>query len=313
MPSYKTVITVGDVEDKLEMGYSTIDVWASVDQGATYREVTAPSAICAKLYSTPIPPNLEVSGYSFEFSLDGYESQRVTFSGNVPIWTPPMVASKLNESFPGLASVETIGRSQYVVLSSAYTGRATSVECTYSENPEAFPRAKADGRAGRLQLQAGKYIYDFSDPAGKEDTRYKWRFSANGVGPMSDFTFRVFGKLERAPGIPVSVATARFVGLDGQAARRRVIFYDNEIQLSASGTVVGTAGEPAVVEADQSGFLQALLPRGLRVKVAIEGTSFLREIMVPNTPTFDLLQAMALAPDQFTVQTTAPLLTRRSL
>lgn len=313
MPAYKTVITVGDVEDKLTLGFTSIEVWASYNEGGTYEEMTAPAPLPAKFYSAPSPPVLDVAGYSFGFSIDGFPASRVTFPSLPRDWSLPMIATRMNEIFPGLASVDTVGRSEYVTLSSVAVGRSASVACTYSENPDVFPVVGVLGRDGRPVLQAGKYIYDYSDPGGKDSTRYKWRFSANGANPVSGFSFRSFGKLDRAPAVPVSLATARFVGLDGQPLARKVYITESALQGPMNGYIVGSPSDNLVVDTDSDGFLQVLLVRGMRVLVAVEGTSLVREITVPNAATFDLLAAVGATPDQFSVQTVPPLLTRRSL
>jgi hypothetical protein len=61
------------------------------------------------------------------------------------------------------------------------------------------------------------------------------------------------------------------------------------------------------------GFLQVPLVKGLRLKVALEGTSLIQDLVVPETPTFDFFDSMTETLSRFSIQAPAPLLTRRSL
>jgi hypothetical protein len=101
-----------------------------------------------------------------------------------------------------------------------------------------------------------------------------------------------------------------FVGMDGDPVRGQVI-------LSMQGSpIMGPSALSAplsvVVEANADGFLQVPLLRGATLTVAIEGTSFVRTITVPSTPSFNLATALGAAADGFAVQTVPPLLSRRS-
>jgi hypothetical protein len=314
MSAYKTVITVGDVIDKLDLGFTHIEVWASEDEGGTYKEITESVAGVAKFYSAPylLTQTLPVGGMTVGFSFSGQTDLWVTFSDLIRDWTLALVVDRLNQVFPGRFAVEQVGQHFYIVGSSSNTGRVASVACTYSEIPGVFPPdVSVRGTDARIQLASGTLIYPYTDIAGKAGTRYKWRFSANGVNPISSFSARVLGDLERAAKVPVSIGTASFVGLDGAPTKRRLLIYEDMLPSRLGAYVVGT-GEPKVAESDDTGFLQVTLPQGARVRIAVEGSALVREITVPATQSFDIMTAMASAEDQFTVQTTPPLLTRRS-
>lgn len=110
----------------------------------------------------------------------------------------------------------------------------------------------------------------------------------------------------------LATATAKFDGLDGQPARPTLIIAleDPPLPVGAGEYVVNPS--PLVVQAAVDGTLSVQLPRGAKVRVAIEGTTYVRTITVPNVASFDLLQAMGDVPDQFAVQATPPLVSRRS-
>lgn len=162
----------------------------------------------------------------------------------------------------------------------------------------------------RIVLVDGATIYNYYDVAGTSARRYRWRFSANGAAPISSYSQHHNGKPMPVAGAQLSVATARFTTLDGRPARRKMIFAV-ESQTEVGDFSIGQ--DTLSVESDENGYLQIPLVQGAVVRVAIEGTSIVRTITVPSTPSFNVLQAVADAPDEFTVQTVPPLLTRRSI
>jgi hypothetical protein len=317
MPSYKTVITVGNANDKLDLGYTYIEVWASWDEGRTYHEVTSQAVDCAHYLSTDGTGH-RVEGLTFGFSIDGAEERRVTFVDPLRplledpnLWSTEEIVAKLNQEFPTLASIKTVGPRKFIDIGSPSTGRASSVSCTYSEDRNVFPLGTVYGRDARILLVRDKLIYPYTDLSGTQGIRYKWRFSKNGSSPISPFSARKMGDLERAQLLPVSIATARFVGNDGTPVEKTVLIVVESSQMIGGMFLAG--GTSQLVTTDESGFLQFPLVIGSKVKFAIEGTYFVKEVTVPNAQTFDILTAMSGVDDGFTVQETAPLLTKRSL
>jgi hypothetical protein len=110
----------------------------------------------------------------------------------------------------------------------------------------------------------------------------------------------------------VAVGTAQFADFQGRPIQRTMVIVADLGPMAISGMGVGQPA-PLVVSSDDNGYLQVELVQGMRVRVAIEGTAYVREITVPNTATFDLLSAMASAPDPFTIQVPPPFLIRRTV
>jgi hypothetical protein len=303
---YGTVITVGDANEKLDLGFDCIEVWASTDQGATYEEITSQEAAPASLHSLPAGTTYLLGGRKLRFSIDGGPDSLVEFDSRHIYWTPLEVVAAVNAVHAGVASVA----SNRVVLTSLETGRMSSVEVTYDDGM-LFPVRHVCGKDSRIALVRDRFVYPFTDLAGLPDIRYKWRFSHDGANPVSLFSARVMGTLDVLGGAPVSIAVARFVGVDGKPLKRTVVVSMSNSPENIGGIAVGSS--PIIHEADETGLVQMALVKGTTVRVAIEGTAFIREFVVPQTDSFNLLTAMAAAPDPYTVQTTAPLLTRRSL
>jgi len=169
--------------------------------------------------------------------------------------------------------------------------------------PVATPTLQA-----HIPLVGGTYAYTFLDPVGTPKRRYRWRYSANGSAPISPFFPWVLGT-QRLADVPISIGTMRFVGMDGVIRPGTLLV----AALDSATTGAMFVGDMRAFTSDSTGFLAVPLVQGSNVRIAIEGTSIVRDILVPATDTFDIMSAVAAAPDQFTVQTVAPMLTKRAL
>lgn len=304
-------IPVSNVADLLAAGYTHIEVWQSTDGGNLYSEVTAPAETPATLQSAVASTTYRVGGRMLGFQLNGGPEALVTFNPLVDYWTPAQVASRINEVAVSAASVAPDFKSLFVT--SPTTGRASSVTITYNDAHElGFSAGQSVvGLAQRFALSPGTLIYTFTDVAGRSEDRYKWRFSNPETGLKSEFSTRIFGNSPPVDPNLVSIATGHFLGLDGRPKKTTVLVGPTGVQ-NIGGFVSGIDG-PLVVTTDNNGFLNVPLLRGAHVRVAIEGTSFIRELVVPDTASFDLLSAMEAAPDPFSIQSPPPFLIRRSL
>lgn len=303
-------ITVANVNSLLGLGYSRIEIFASTDEGSSYSEITSPTAQAATLSSLPAASTFRMGGKQLRLVVNGGAEVSILFSTLTTYWTPVQVSSRINEVVPGL----TTTLDGKIVFTSPTTGRVSSLLITYNEATDlGLPAGtRAYGTDARPTLVTSQFFYPYTDVAGLSTNRYKWRFSANGSNPVSEFSERVFGSAAPLGAAPMSIGTALFVGLDGRAQKRRIVVVSDNAPAAINGLVVGNE-LPITVDADDFGFLYVPLVQGARVRIAIEGTAYVREIVVPATASFDILQAMAAAPDPFSVQVPAPFLIRRSL
>jgi hypothetical protein len=235
----------------------------------------------------------------------------VVFPVSPAIMSASQIASVINAVSPGLASVAT---GQHVRLATEATGRISSIEILYCDIPElGFPIGKVSGLDKRLELIDSVAIYPFFDVSGLSYSRYKWRFSTNGASPFSQFSKYLTAKPQALlDPSALSVGIARFVGPDGTPTKRRLVIIMEDSPKRVGPYSSGNS-EPLIVESDDMGFLQVPLVKGLRLKVALEGTSLIQDLVVPETPTFDFFDSMTETPSRFSIQAPAPLLTRRSL
>ena len=302
-------ITVANVNALIPLGYTRIEVWASTDEGSEYFEITSSTAQPAVLKSIDALTTFRMGGKLLKLSINGAADVSILFSSFIDFWTPTQVVNRINEVVPGLASLDGLK----VVLTSPTTGRVSSILVVANEATDLGLPAGLVGYGTNVRptLITDTFIYMFSDVAGHSDYRYKWRFSANGVNPVSEFSERVLGGSPPLTGVPLAVGTALFVGLDGRAQKRRIIVVSERSPAPIiAGYAVGNE-LPLIVDSDEFGFLYVTLVQGSVVRIAIEGTTYVREFTVPIAASFDILQVMAAAPDPFTVQATVPFLIRR--
>lgn len=304
-------IQVANAAALVGLGFTRIEVWHSGDSGASFQEITAHAVGPAILSSLPAKNTFNMGGHELRFILDGGTEKVVDFAPFNTQWTPAQVADQINTVVAGLASV--FGKT--VVLTGSTNGRVASILITYNDATDLGWVAGQEVRGVdvRPTLSGGTLYYLYTDLGGDPTDLYKWRFSADGVNPVSAFSSFVNGNSPPLTNNTI-YATATFLDLNGLPAQRTIVIVSDSSPDRIGGYVVGSE-LPLVVTADANGFLAVPLVVGATVRVAIEGTAFVREFVVPGTAgsSFDLLAVMATAPDPFTIQVPPPFLTRRSI
>jgi hypothetical protein len=308
--NFELPMTVADADTLLINGFSHIEVWASDDFGNSYNEITAATRTLPTITSYPAQTMFRMGGHGLKFRLDHGPETLVIFDIVIDYWTPQQVSDRINQVSPGRT---TVNSAQEVVFTGVTPGRGGSIEITYCDAQDFLPvKVYATGLNARLPLVPGVYFYTFFDQFGRNDTRYKWRFSANGADPRSDYSTRVLIDSDRVPGMPLAAAVGRFVDFEGKPVRQRILISPATGADSVAGYTVGGT-QTKVYEADDQGLLQVMLVQGSKIRVAMEGTSIVRDITVPAVASFDLLTLLNGTADMFTIQTTPPILTRRSI
>lgn len=303
-------IPVANVSDLISLGFTKLEVWITDKYANEYYEITDSTAQPATIQTVEAQTTYRMGGHELKLIVDGGTEESITFSSLIDFWTPTQVSNRINEVVTGLSSVS--GNS--IILESSTSGRVSSLEITYIDTNVLGISSgmKVYGKDPRLTLIGGTVSYTYTDVQGTVGQYYKWRYTANGVNPKSQYYGPVAGLDLPVSGVLTSIATAKFIGPDGRP-------FKGKIYINAEGQPFAISGynvifqDTITVEADDTGFLQYPLVQGTQITVAIEGTKVVREITVPNTSSFDLLSAIAAAPDPFTVQTTPPYLIRRSI
>ena len=302
-------ISVANVDNLISTGFNDIEILKQTESGS-YTPITVPDSIGARLYTTPATTFYKIGGTTVGLSVDGAPEVLVTFSSVLMYWSPAQVAARINEVLPDLASTVE----NKVKLQSLSSGRGSTLETTYSTATALGLTVgfRSIGLDDNIPLVNASYVYPYTDPSGSVGDSYKWRFSNGGEAPISELHGPILGGEVVVSGVNVSIGTATFVGLDGRPRKSSIIVVSDRPPTVMGVVAVGNE-RPVIYTSDDSGFLQVPLVQGAVVRIAIEGTAYVREITVPATDTFDILHAMSTAPDPFTVQTTPPYLIRRSI
>jgi hypothetical protein len=305
VPAFAVPIQVADAATRLLAGFSTIELSCSDDLGGTWRNLTAPTALAPSIASASTDATYRVGGLSVGFKVDGV-TYTTTFDPLLPDLTPSQVAQAFNVTYPGIASA--VGST--VVLTGPTVGSGETLEITSATASALGFRAGqvAYGAAQHIAIAPDTLLYSFVDPHGTSARRYRWRFSDNGGDPISPYMPYVYGS-KQLTGVLISFGTARFAGSDGMSSPGQIIVAN--MTLYAQGMLL--PGTSKAYAADEQGFVAIPLVQGATVRIAVDGTYLVRDIVVPSTPSFDIMQALTDAPDAYSVQTVPPLLTRRSL
>jgi hypothetical protein len=309
--SVQIAITVANAASLVAQGHTRIEVWVSADKGNSYQEITSSTDTAAYLTSSPANTTFDMNGDKLlKFSINGATEQSVTFSGSpVRYWTPLQVMNHINTATA--TSIASLNGNSVVLTVPSVVGRNTTMLITYNDATDLGFTAGdfTTGTDARITLSGSTFVYTYIDLSGAVDYKYKWRFSANGVNPISDYSSPVNG--DTVPyAVPISIGTAYFVGIDGRPQQRTIIVGVDDVPFVSSGFAVGNELVQTYTS-DINGFIQVPLIQGAKIRIGIEGTSYTREIIVPSTSTFDIMAAMATAADPFTIRVPPPFLTRR--
>jgi hypothetical protein len=108
----------------------------------------------------------------------------------------------------------------------------------------------------------------------------------------------------------VDLVDARGIAVPGQ----EITFYPQHELLEVAPYQVALNRAPITVVTNNAGHAEVTLVQGLHVRVAFEGTSIIRDIMIPNSTSADLLHEMSSVPDPFDIKRIPfPIAPRRSI
>lgn len=266
-----------------------------------YTEITAPSATAASLLAAN-GGSLALVGLTLELKIDNAAPVEVTFTGTNPL-TPAQIVTQINTAFPSDIATEVATKVQ---LTSPLTGTGSRVLVVGGSALVllGFTEDQLDiGEDAYIELLIDEDTYPYTDEAGQGGNIYRTWFydTVSGLeSPRSD-------PFEGVPGTQVSagvlsLATINLVDLSGRAlANRKISLYPVSVPLTIEGFGVDLGRTGVTMVTDNSGHAEVQLVRGSIVKVVFEGTSFIRTVKVPDETEFDLLEAVSLEPDQFTM------------
>ena len=287
--------------------FNRIEVHRStVGSGGPYEEITSSSGPAAAVLDGTGTGGFTLNGLTLEVAVDGDSAEQIIFSGTDPLDIASVIA-QINDVVPGLAS-EVPTDTDQLRLTSPITGTASSILVT--DNAAAtelgLSTTKVNGKAARIVISDPTTDYNFKDLDGDASYFYETRYSSTSSSVVSSFSdarqgtvdsVLSAGNLSKAKiflttgtGGPVVDRTLRFVPTGVAEVDEGDVYYSLP---GVDGLVFTTTNE--------TGYAEIYLIRGSTYRVFIEGTSYGREITVPDQVEFDLLALMGTSPDPFDI------------
>lgn len=294
-------IFVDNIDEVMET-FDAIRVKRSTSETGPWEEITASTAQPARMTGTTLSP-FNVSSTVLQIQVNSEDQVDITFTGINPI-SVDQVVSQVNAHFTGLAS-DSVG---HLKLQSLLTGTQSKIYLVGGASIPllGFEEGQRDiGEEPYVTLEPGVSIYPFydrdGDGTGDENFYYIVAFYDTGTGLTSAWS----EPFEATPGTVIgaeylSVGSIDLVDITGVSKEGQSIsFYPLYEPLKIDAYQIGIVKEPVVITTNNAGHAEVTLVRGMRVKVVFIGTSLIREITVPDTDTFDILELMSAAPDPF--------------
>jgi hypothetical protein len=313
----KIVINVDNLPAVLAR-FTHIQVWRSPDKSGSptaYSEVTAAAARAARVDGS-VEGNWDLDGLALTVTLDGGTPFTVTFTGDDPL-NLEQVLTQLNAAFDDLAEESGVDTGKISIVSPT-KGTGSSVVLSGSACAVlGLSTTKVNGKAERLAFATATEDYTFQDLDGDPSYWYKVRYYSSVTGTVSTFSDPKEGTPTTATpsGSRVTASANLADGAGRPIVGRRFIFVP-----MTPITVTGTSGSPYVslpsvdrvtATTDESGHMEISLLIGQTFRVFVEGSSFHRELVVPDED-FDIFEVVGVVSDGFDIVQAPPMPIRTS-
>jgi hypothetical protein len=255
----------------------------------------------------PVSASYDVVGLELLLRVNEGDDYTVTFqdpgSGVLSLFD---AASQIRTALPNVVNAWVDADSR-LVLETYETGTPAALRVVGGDAavrlglPTSEPYSLAYGKASKIVLQPGKEQYVFTDARGSSEYFYRTRFFGSALNTASAYSLPQ--PATQAAGVGAEnlvTGQVRLASLNGKPLRGvnvRVFCRNNLVE--AAGFVI--SGPQLSSITDEEGLASFTLIRGMDVSVAIDGTSLVREIRVPEGAeegVFNLLDP-SLGPDDY--------------
>lgn len=297
--------------------YDVIQIWRSPNEGGSpipYAEIAALEESRAYVDGSVEGP-WALNGTTLIVALNGGPPVSVPFSGSVDL-ALSRVLEILESALPGIASEVPTNTNRIRISSSKY-GTASSVTLSgTAATVLGLSTSKTNGKGAYPFLSQTTEVYSFVDYDGSNNFFYKARFYNTVTGAASNYSIVKQGAVEDP--LPNSLLTGFVYLADGAGnpivGRRIILVPTKQILITnPNNHVFGVLSsvDRITMTTDEGGYAESSLVKGQTFKMFIEGTTFHREITIPNSGTeLNLLVAASVANDPLTIVETPPMLIR---
>jgi len=274
-------------------------------QYGVYEQATGSVPTFASLVGSAVTPH-QLNGKTLTFRVNGVTSVSVLFADPDPV-TTAQAAAAVMAATPLVTASDDAG---CLRLTTVTTGSFSSIEIT---GGDAAPYlgfavgAGAVGLDGDTPLVAGTHEYFYTDQNSDRDFWYRAEFlnsvTAQTTGLGIPFPANQVQKLSASLTI---VGYVRLIDLSGYPIEGRQITFANVFlpnTIVDQSTRWGVFRHYAQVSTDRNGYAEIRLVRGMSLDISIDGSGFVRRILVPSTgDAVDLLDPALVVQDEFGIQ-----------
>jgi hypothetical protein len=274
-------------------------------QYGVYEQATGTTPTPASLVGAAATPH-QLNGKTLTLRVNGASSVSVLFADPDPV-TTAQAAAAVMAATPLVTASDDAG---YLRLTTVTTGSLSSIEITGGDAAPFLGFAVEDGAVGLdgdTPLVAGTHEYFYTDQNSDRDFWYRAEFlnsvTAQTTGLGVPFPANQAQKLSASLTI---VGYVRLIDLSGYPIEGRQITFAN---VFLPNTIVDQSTRWSVfrhyaqVATDRNGYAEIRLVRGMSLDISIDGTGFVRRILVPSTgDAVDLLDPALVVQDEFGIQ-----------
>ncbi len=313
MPVVTLDVVVDDLDEMLEL-YNRIEVYRSTttDDG-TYTELTDVDGPLSAILDGTNSTWGNIAEKELSFYLDGSEDPVVVALPDIYPMSLQVIIDAINDAVDEAVASEVPTSTNLLRLTSPTTGTGSSVQVVAGDAATALglDTDLVTGKERRIRLITPTTLYAFSDKTGDNAYWYKTRFSNTENADVSDYSTPRQGDVDIV--VPADQLVKGFLtlidGLGRPVVGRRLIFIPMESKMVVNTTAWVIPGFDARIEVatNESGYASANLLQGLKYRVIVEGTTFIREFTTPADVTpFDVMTIVGDVPDPFDIAQPPP-------
>lgn len=298
-------VVIDDPDRVLAADYDVFTVERSVlSMVGPFYEITEDTPTAGTLLGTAIEP-FTVVGKILQVIIDENLQIDMQFTGADPLMAADVV-SQINTALGATIAADETGQ---IRLTSTNTGTDSKIEIVGGSAAPTlgFTVGQRDiGTDAHVPVVSGVTTYQYIDEDGTAGYWYRTRYKDLDTGDASEPGIP-FQATPSSPLDPAELCLCTVDLVDGTGTAlvgQHISFYPITPMLaSTSSPNIGIAvGRRLIsIETDAQGHAEISLVKNLHVKVLFEGTSFVKNVIIPDDTTCDLLQLMGDAVDLFSV------------
>lgn len=270
--------------------------------GVATQEVASP----AVLYGANPEPH-QLNGKTLKFRVNGAVNVNVPFLGADPYTTAAVIADIILATALVVPTADPDGR---LILATVTTGSASSIEILESDGAAFLgfnTGAASVGLDADLILVPGTHEYFYTDQNSDRSFFYRYQLLHSVTLQVSDLSVPIPASQVQNLDYTKSITCyVKLVDLQGHPIEGRRVTFANPFMpntIIQSGTRYGIFRHYATMITDRDGYAEIRILRGMQVDLSVDGSGFVRRILIPTVgDSVDLLDPVLVVKDEFGIQ-----------